>query len=190
MRATRYPAPIQPRRVHLPNESRVPGAPEAAGHHLHPLQRFLHAARAQRVRIGERVEHHGRDVAVAHRDAVLGPSTVRRLEAVEELLTDGVALVVLVEADPSEDRLPHHVIDPRVLERGAHVPRRIPTERGERRVHEHDAEPEAAVHERIGFRLVAGVATASCTSWAVCAIDSSATTRMPCSAHALRKLRM
>ncbi len=58
----------------------MPGAPLAAGQHLHPLQRLLHARGRQRVRVGERVQQHGGEVAVHHRHAVLRAATVRRFE--------------------------------------------------------------------------------------------------------------
>ena len=72
-----------------------------------------------------------------------------RLEPVEELLTDLVRLVVLVEADPADHGVPHDLVDPRVLERGAHEPGRVPVRaRQHGGFDEHDAEAEAAVHER------------------------------------------
>src|SRR5262245_11516305 len=43
-----------------------PGCAACGGKHLHPLERLLHAARAQRTRIGERTEECGGDVAVHH----------------------------------------------------------------------------------------------------------------------------
>ena len=73
-----------------------------------------------------------------------------------------------------------HGVDPRVLERGAHEAGRIPVERLERRVDEHDAEAEAAVHERGRLRVVHACGPHRPMSCAVWAIRSSATMRMPC----------
>ena len=73
---------------------------------------------------------------------------------VEEALADEVALVVLVDAGPSDDRVPHDRVDPRVLERRAHEAGRVPVELLERRIDEHDAEAEPAVHERSHLRVV------------------------------------
>src|SRR5262249_27766179 len=44
-----------------------PRCPGGSGEHLHPLEGFLDAARAQRTGIGERAEEYGGDVPIHHR---------------------------------------------------------------------------------------------------------------------------
>ena len=65
-----------------PLPERDPGARSAGrgGQHLHALERLLHAAGAERMGVGERAQERGGDVAVHHRQAVLGASPVRRLD--------------------------------------------------------------------------------------------------------------
>ena len=91
----------------------------------------------------------------------------------------GVALVVLVQARPSEDRVPHDRVDPRVLEGGAHVARRIPVElarapcsRTRCRSRSRSARWPAAWRR-------AARRTCRPMSWAVWGIHSSATIWMP-----------
>ena len=90
----------------------------------------MHALRRQRVRVGEGVEQHGGEVTVHDRNAVLRTTAVGGLEPVQERLADEVLLVVLVDARPTEDRVPHDRVDPRVLEGRAGVARWIPSELG------------------------------------------------------------
>ena len=104
--------------------------------------------------IGKGVEQHGGDVAVHYRNAVLRTPPEPRLEPIEELLTETVGWVVLVDAGPAEDGVPHHWVEPRVLERGAQIPRRVPLELLKSRVYEDDAEPKPAVDERLRLRFV------------------------------------
>jgi hypothetical protein len=75
---------------------------------------------------------------------------------VQESLADEVAFVVLVDACPSHERVPHHRIDPRVLERGAGEPGRVPVQCLEGGIDEHHPEAEAAVHDRGGLRVMHG----------------------------------
>src|SRR5215831_6827779 len=100
------------------------------------------------------MQQHGGQVTVDHRDAVLGTASIRGFEFVEEALADRVGLVVLVEAGPADDRVPHHLVDPGVLEGGPHEPGWVPLEHGKYRIDVDDAETEATVHDRIWFRLV------------------------------------
>src|SRR5262249_61205668 len=44
-----------------------PGCAGGGGQHLHPLERFLDAARAQRTGIGEGAKEHGGDVPIHYR---------------------------------------------------------------------------------------------------------------------------
>ena len=106
------------------------------------------------MRVGEGPEQRVRDVEVHDRDAVLGATPVGLVELVEQALTDRVRLVVLVDAGPSQHGLPEQVVEPRVLERGAHEARRIPVERLEDHVGHRHAEAEAAVHDGVGSGLV------------------------------------
>src|SRR5262249_50225757 len=54
---------------------------------------------------------------------------------------------------PSQERLPQHGADPRVLERGAREAGRVPAERLEHRIDVQDAEAESAVYERGRLRF-------------------------------------
>jgi hypothetical protein len=73
---------------------------------------------------------------------------------VEESLPDEISLVVLVEPRPTQDRVPHHLIDPSVLERSPHEPRRIPAKSPQRRVDVNQPEAEATVDNRGRLRGV------------------------------------
>ena len=68
--------PSSPRCVHLPNESRVPGAPDAAGSIFTRSSASFTPRGRQRVGVGERVQQHRREVAVHDRHAVLGAPAV------------------------------------------------------------------------------------------------------------------
>ena len=81
-------------------------------------------------------------------------AVVLRRVAVKEILSDRIALVVLIDPDPAHERVPHDRVDPRVLERGGGEARRIPVQSLQRRVDEDDAETEAEVNDRLGFRFV------------------------------------
>ena len=85
----------------------VPGAPDAAGSIFTRSSASFTPRGLKRMGVGEGVEEHGGDVAVHHRYAVLRAPPVGRLVLVEEALADEVALVVLVDPGPSEDRVPH-----------------------------------------------------------------------------------
>ena len=157
-----------------------PGAPDAAGSIFTRSSASLTPRGRQRVGVGEGVEQHGGEVAVARP----GRSTRgggRSAASNRSRNCWPTRLPSSYWSRPVQPRIACHidVVDPCVLERGAHVARRVPAERRQRRVDEHHAEAEAAVHERVRLRLVQPRAPRSLTSCAVCAIDSSATMRRP-----------
>ena len=104
--------------------------------------------------IGEGVQQRDGKVTVHQRQDPIGPPPVGGLELVEECLTDGIGLVVLVDAGPAHHRLPQDLVEPGVLEGGAHKAGRIPLKGLEGRVDEQHAQPETAMHERRGLGLV------------------------------------
>ena len=80
-------------------------------------------------------------------NAVLRTPAVAFGVAVDELLADRVPLVELVQTDPSDDCVPDDRVDPCVLERRPHEPRRVPAELLQNRIDQHDAEAETAVNQ-------------------------------------------
>src|SRR5262249_20986514 len=138
-----YPTAVVP----LPERKPGAGCAGSGREHLDSLERFLDAARRQWMRVGKGVKEDGGEIAVDDRHAVFRSSAVTLLEPVEEVLAEPVARVVLVDADPSDDRVPHDRVDPRVLKCRAEEAGRVPSELLQRGIDEHDAEPEAAVDD-------------------------------------------
>src|SRR5262245_4620576 len=118
--ARTHPAAVGP----LAERDASAGSPRCRGYEFHSLERLLDALRRQGPSVGERVQQHRGEIAIDDRHAVLRTSPVARRVLVEELLSDEVAFVVLVEAGPAHDGVPDDRIDPRVLERGPHEARR------------------------------------------------------------------
>src|SRR5262245_57667931 len=106
------------------------------------------------MRIDDRVQDHHGDVTVHHRHAPLRASACPFLELVEKALSNQIALVVLVNTCPSHERIPHHRVDPRVLECGACETWRVPTEFSQRGIDEHHAEPESGMHDRVRLGVI------------------------------------
>src|ERR1035437_10646171 len=79
---------------------------------MHPLQCLLHAPPRERPSVSKRMEQDGGEIAVDHRDAVFGSSAVTGRVAVEEVLADLVATVVLVHTNPADDGVPDDRVDP------------------------------------------------------------------------------
>src|SRR4051812_4890674 len=76
------------------------------GQHLDALQCLFDAAWAQRVGIGECAHQGGGDVPVHDCHTERGATAAVLLGiAIEEVLTDRVALVVLIDADPAHERV-------------------------------------------------------------------------------------
>src|SRR5215468_4851481 len=61
--ASAHPGPVAP----VSQTQHGPWCAGGGGEHLHPLERFLHAARAQGTGISEGAEEHGGDVPIHHR---------------------------------------------------------------------------------------------------------------------------
>src|SRR5262249_51696662 len=120
----------------------------------HPLEGFLHTARTQRTGVCEGAEEHGGDVPIHDGQAVLRAPTVGRVVLVQEALAEEVALVVLAEAGPSQERSPQHRVDRRVLEGRTREARRVPAERRERGIDVQDTEAESTGYKRGGLRFL------------------------------------
>src|SRR5437763_923853 len=125
------------------------GAPWTAGFAIRAA-----TAPCQRMRISEGVEQHRGQIAIHHRHAELRTPPVGLLVLVEEALPHRVGLVVLIDSGPTEDGVPHGLVDPGVLERRSQEARRIPAELCEDAVHLEQPEAEAAVHEGRDLRLL------------------------------------
>src|SRR5262249_56127124 len=99
-------------------------------------------------------EEQGGDVPILHGQAGLRAPTVGRVVLVQEALAEEVGLGVLVDAGPSQERIPQHRVDPRVLEGRTREARRVPAERRERRIDVQDTEAESTVYKRGGLRFL------------------------------------